>query len=125
MKLLLDAHALLWWLADDEQLGAEARELIADPGSDVLVSAATVWEIAIKQAIGKLRAPATLVDTIEAVGFAEVPVTAVDAARAGGLEPLHRDPFDRMLVVQAERLGAVVVTRDPVFARYGVATVRA
>ena len=78
-----------------------------------------------QQAIGKLRAPATLVDTIEAAGFAKVPVTAVDGARAGRVEPLHRDPFDRMLVAQAERLGAVVVTRDPVFARYGVATVRA
>jgi PIN domain nuclease of toxin-antitoxin system len=125
MKLLLDAHALLWWLADDGQLGADARELIADPANDVLVSAATVWEIAIKQAIGMLDAPPTVVEAIGDAGFVEVPVTAVDGARAGGLEPLHRDPFDRMLVAQAERLGAVVVTRDPAFAQYGVETVRA
>jgi PIN domain nuclease of toxin-antitoxin system len=102
-----------------------SRARIADPANDVLVSAATVWEISIKRALGKLDAPPTLVETIGDAGFVEVPVTAADGARAGDLEPLHRDPFDRMLVAQAERLGAVVVTRDPVFAQCGVETVRA
>ncbi len=125
MKLLLDAHTLLWWLADDAGLSTEARTRIADPANDVLVSAATVWEISIKRALGKLEAPPTLVEAIEAAGFAELPVTAADGVHAGGLEPHHRDPFDRMLVAQAERVGGVVVTRDPVFARYGVKTVGA
>ncbi len=125
MKLLLDAHTLLWWLTADAGLSTEAQTLIADPANDVLVSAATVWQISIKRALGKLDAPPTLVDAIGEAGFAELPVTAADGAHAGALEPHHRDPFDRMLVAQAERLGGVIVTRDPVFARYGVETVRA
>ncbi len=122
MRLLLDAHALLWWLADDARLGAEARARIADPANEILVSAATVWEIAIKRALGKLEAPPELANAIAEAGFGEAPITAADAERAGALEPHHRDPFDRMLVAQATRLGATILTRDPAFARYGVAT---
>ena len=125
MKLLLDAHALLWWLADDPSLARSARELIADPTNEVIVSAATVWEIAIKRAIGKVSAPDGLAAVLEQAGFIEAPITAVDAERAGGLESIHRDPFDRMLVVQAARLRAVLVTRDAVFLRYGTETVPA
>jgi PIN domain nuclease of toxin-antitoxin system len=123
VRFLLDAHTLLWWLADDPTLGEHVRRQIADPANGVLVSAATVWEIAIKRALGKLDAPSDLVSALDAAGFIEAPVTAADAERAGGLEPHHRDPFDRMLVAQAARLGAIVVTRDPVFARYGTETV--
>jgi PIN domain nuclease of toxin-antitoxin system len=125
MRLLLDAHALLWWLADDPSLDRNARDLIADPTNEVIVSAVTVWEIAIKRAIGKLSAPDGLAAVLERSGFIEAPVTAADAERAGGLEAIHRDPFDRMLVAQAVRLRAVVVTRDPVFVRYGTETVPA
>jgi PIN domain nuclease of toxin-antitoxin system len=125
MRLLLDAHALLWWLADDPSLDRSARDLIADPANEVIVSAVTVWEIAIKRAIGKLSAPDGLAAVLEESGFIEAPVTAADAERAGGLEAIHRDPFDRMLIAQAVRLRAVVVTRDPVFTRYGTETVLA
>jgi PIN domain nuclease of toxin-antitoxin system len=125
MRLLLDAHALLWWLADDPSLDRHARDLIADPTNEVIVSAATVWEIAIKRAIGKLSAPDGLAAVLERSGFIEAPVTAADAERAGGLEAIHRDPFDRMLVAQAVRLRAVVVTRDPIFLRYRTETVLA
>jgi len=125
MRLLLDAHALLWWLGDDPSLDRNARDLIADPANEVIVSAVTVWEIAIKRAIGKLSAPDGLAAVLERSGFIEAPVTAADAERAGGLEAIHRDPFDRMLVAQAARLRAVVVTRDTVFARYGMETVPA
>ena len=125
MRLLLDAHALLWWLADDPSLDHNARDLIADPTNEVIVSAVTVWEIAIKRAIGKLSALDGLAAVLERSGFIEAPVTAADAERAGGLEAIHRDPFDRMLVAQAVRLRAVVVTRDLVFLRYGTETVLA
>jgi PIN domain nuclease of toxin-antitoxin system len=125
MRLLLDAHALLWWLADDPSLDRHALDLIADPTNEVIVSAATVWEIAIKRAIGKLSAPDGLAAVLERSGFIEAPVTAADAERAGGLEAIHRDPFDRMLVAQAVRLRAVVVTRDPIFLRYRTETVLA
>jgi PIN domain nuclease of toxin-antitoxin system len=122
MRLLLDAHVLLWWLADDPSLGEAARTLIADPENEILVSAATVWEIAIKRALGKLDAPADLVAALGRSGFVETPVTAADGERAGSLDPHHRDPFDRMLVAQAARLDGTVVTRDPVFERYGTRT---
>lgn len=125
MRLLLDAHALLWWLADDPSLDPAARTAIADPANEVIVSASTVWEIAIKRSLGKVTAPAGLAEVIEQAGFIEAPVTASDAERAASLEPVHRDPFDRMLVAQTSRLRAVLVTRDPVFGRYGVATVPA
>ena len=125
MRLLLDAHALLWWLADDAALDAHARTLIADPANDVIVSAATVWEIAIKRALGKLEAPSDLADALDDLGFIEAPVTASDGERAGGLDPHHRDPFDRMLVAQATRLDAAIVTRDPIFEQYGIEVVPA
>ena len=125
MRLLLDAHALLWWLADDPALGEVARGAIADPANDILVSAGTVWEIAIKRRLGKLDAPGNLVEVLDELGFEEVPITGVDGQRAAGLEAHHRDPFDRILVAQAARVDAVVVTRDEMFDSYGAKTLRA
>jgi PIN domain nuclease of toxin-antitoxin system len=123
--LLLDAHALLWWLADDPDLEATARAAISDPATDVLVSAATVWEIGIKRSLGKLKAPDELLDAIEASGFDGLPVTLADGDAAARLPSHHRDPFDRMLVAQATRLGAVIVSRDAAFGPYGVDVLRA
>jgi PIN domain nuclease of toxin-antitoxin system len=123
--LLLDAHAVLWWLADDETLDPQARAAVADPANDVLVSAATVWEIAIKQALGKLEAPRGLVMAVEQVGIDVVPVTGADAELAGGLPAHHRDPFDRMLIAQATRLSALLVSRDDAFTAYDVNVLRA
>jgi PIN domain nuclease of toxin-antitoxin system len=118
--LLLDAHALLWWLADDPTLAGGARAAIRDPSNDVLVSASSVWEIEIKRALGKLTAPDGVVEAIEAAGFDALPITAADAATAGRLPSHHRDPFDRMLVAQAGRLEALIVSRDRSFAPYDV-----
>jgi PIN domain nuclease of toxin-antitoxin system len=123
--LLLDAHAVLWWLADDDTLDAPARAAIADPANDVLVSAATVWEIAIKRAIGKLDAPTGLLEVLDRAGFDVLPITGGDAERAGELPRHHRDPFDRMLVAQASRLDALIVSRDAAFADYGVPVLKA
>jgi PIN domain nuclease of toxin-antitoxin system len=123
--LLLDAHTVLWWLADDDTLDAQARTAIADPANDVLVSAATVWEIAIKRAIGKLQAPAGLTEVISRTGFDVLPITGGDSERAGELPPHHRDPFDRMLVAQATRLDALIVSRDTAFADYRVPVLKA
>jgi PIN domain nuclease of toxin-antitoxin system len=117
--LLLDAHAVLWWLADDPTLHPAARSAIADPANDVLVSAASIWEIAIKRALGKLDAPTGLAGACDQAGFSVLPITGDDADRAGALPAHHRDPFDRMLVAQADRVGALVVSRDGVFAMYG------
>lgn len=120
MILLLDAHAVLWWLADDPQLDAAAKRSIADPMTDVLVSAATVWEIEVKRAAGRLRAPAPLLDAIRESGMETLPVIALDAVAAAELPMHHSDPFDRMLVAQAHRLDALIVSRDRTLHAYDV-----
>ena len=120
MILLLDAHALLWWLADDPNLVPDARAAIAAPSNEVIVSAASVWEIEIKRALGKLSAPDGLVDAIDASAIGSLPITTVDAERAGRLPLHHRDPFDRMLVAQALRLDAIIVSRNAAFRPYDV-----
>jgi len=118
--LLLDSHALVWWLADDQALTRTARSVIADPANEVLVSAATVWELAIKRAAGKLEVTTDIPAAIEAAGFTGLPITLADAEAAASLPLRHRDPFDRMLVAQAARLDAVVLSRDPAFASYDI-----
>jgi PIN domain nuclease of toxin-antitoxin system len=123
--LLVDAHALLWALGAPDELTDEARSALSSPANDVAVSAASIWEIAIKRALGKLRAPSALVPAIEDLGFSVVPITGQDAERAGALPMHHRDPFDRMVLAQAMRLDAVVVSRDRAFDAYDVAVLRA
>ncbi|CAA6604190.1 PilT protein domain-containing protein [Rhodospirillaceae bacterium LM-1] len=121
MRLLLDTHVLIWWLNDDEQLSSEARKAIADPGSEVFVSSASVWEIAIKQALGKLEFPvARISGIIEEAGFAPLGIEVAHAILAGSLPRHHDDPFDRMLIAQAKTEGMAIVTADAMFERYGV-----
>jgi PIN domain nuclease of toxin-antitoxin system len=120
MILLLDTHSLLWWFADDPQLAAPARRSIADPLNDVLVSAASVWEIEVKRAAGRLEAPEDLLAAIASAGFDAIPFTAQDATDAARLPRHHGDPFDRMVIAQARRLEAVIVSHDRAFAAYDV-----
>ncbi len=120
MNLLLDTHVLLWWLADDPALPVAARAAIANPDTRVLVSAASVWEISIKQAAGHLDAPDDLIDAIEHNDFDTLPITASHALAAGKLAPHHPDPFDRMLIAQAELDRLTLVTVDRRFADYDV-----
>lgn len=122
MRLLLDTHALLWWLDDDPALSEVAREGIADPNSEVLVSAASVWEAEIKAATGRLDLRVDLLDQIAINRFVELPVTARSAVEAARLPLHHRDPFDRMLIAQARVEGLRLVTRDARVASYDVAT---
>ncbi len=129
MRLLLDAHVFLWWLQASRRLGRQARQAIAAPTSEAVVSAASVWEIAIKVAIGKLKRSHSAgldIDTsIVASGFVELPVTARHAAAVRRLPPHHGDPFDRLLISQALADDFRIVTADEVFSRYGVPTVAA
>ncbi len=125
MILILDAHAFLWWARNEATMTAAARGAIADPANDVIVSAATVWELEIKRALGRLQAPEDLLEVIDAEGFTCVPVSGHDAVEAARLPAHHRDPFDRMLIAQAARLDAVLVTRDEAFSAYEVDVLRA
>lgn len=124
-RLLLDTHAFLWWLSDDAALGDSARGAIEDGRNEVYVSAASVWEIAIKQALGKLEAPDDLDRIVEEEDFIRLPISLFHAEAAGKLPPLHQDPFDRMLVAQAQAEGLVIVTGDAHIPRYGVRTLDA
>jgi PIN domain nuclease of toxin-antitoxin system len=125
VRLLLDTHVLLWWLADDPSLAREAEVAIADAASAVFVSAATAWEIAIKQALGKLDAPSDLERQIEVNRFKALSISTGHAYSAGTLPRHHDDPFDRMLVAQAMAEGLTIVTRDPRLRAYGASTMPA
>jgi len=120
LKLLLDTHAALWWLGGDERFGRAAADQILDGSNQVLLSAAVVWEVAIKRALGKLDAPHGLAETLIGAGAWPLPVTLEHAAAVEDLPPHHRDPFDRMLIAQAALERAVVVTGDEAFRPYGV-----
>ena len=123
--VLLDTHAFLWWLANDPALGPSAREIIAEPRNRVFVSAATGWEIAVKQQLGKLTAPADIETVVEQKGFAKLPISFFHGQQAGALPLHHRDPFDRMLIAQASVEGCTLVTADRRLAIYGVPLIQA
>lgn len=119
-RLLLDTHAFLWWLADDPQLGSKARDSVADGRNAVYVSAASVWEISIKRQLGKLTVPDDLERIIDEEGFLALPIAAFHAEQAGNLPLHHRDPFDRMLIAQAQAEGLTLVSADSAFTAYGI-----
>jgi PIN domain nuclease of toxin-antitoxin system len=121
-RFLVDTQALLWWLGDAPALSGPARAAIADPANEPLVSAASMWEMAIKRSLGKLTVPEELPDEVVDAGFGWLPVTAEHAWAARELPLHHRDPFDRLLVTQALGEGLPLVTRDERFAAYGVET---
>jgi PIN domain nuclease of toxin-antitoxin system len=122
MRLLLDTHVLLWWLADDPALSKQARQLIANE-PEVFASAASAWEIAIKRALGKLEAPADLPAALAAGGIGRLPIEFEHAAIAGALPRHHDDPFDRMLVAQARVERLTLVSRDRRLEPYGGAII--
>lgn len=119
-RLLLDTHVFLWWLADAPELGANTRDLIADERNEVFVSAATAWEMAIKKALGKLEAPDDVDRLVEDEGFSKLSISLYHAQLAGSLPLHHRDPFDRMLVAQAQAEGLIFLSADEQLRPYGV-----
>lgn len=124
MKLLLDTHALLWWLADDARLGRRARGLIEDAGNTILVSQASFWEIAIKIGIGKLRADiGEVLTAIRERGLDELGLEPSHLTTLAALERRHRDPFDHMLIAQAIVEGATLMSEDRRMREYPVAVV--
>jgi PIN domain nuclease of toxin-antitoxin system len=123
--VLLDSHVLLWWITDASVLTDQARALFADPDSELLWSAASTWELGIKAGLGKLRLPEPLdrfvTRQLREQHLIGLPIYHDHAARVAELPPIHRDPFDRMLVAQALVEGIPLLTRDTVLDRYGVA----
>lgn len=120
MRLLLDTHVLLWWLGGNRRLGRAAADRIEAGEAGVYVSAATVWEIAVKRAVGKLEAPLDVIAEIDAEGFLPLAITLEHGAEAGGLPLHHTDPFDRMLIAQARTEGMWLVTADAAITQYDV-----
>lgn len=124
MKMLLDTHALVWALSDPERLPVALRSAIEARSNVVYVSAASVWEIAIKTAIGKIDLPMEdLSGAVAESGFLELPVTIAHASAVRALPQHHRDPFDRMLAVQSAAENLILASRDPVFSLYGISTI--
>ena len=127
MRLLLDTHAFLWWVTDDDRLSERAGELIADGANDVYFSAASAWEIAIKAGLGRIRlsedARSLTPQQLERNAFQALPIHVTHAVAVIALPDLHRDPFDRMLVAQAMSEGLTIVSSDPELARYPVPVV--
>jgi len=120
MKLMLDTHSLLWWLTDQSKLSAGTLFELQNRSNDVLVSSAVVWEIAIKRALGKLQAPHDLLDVVRKSGFEFLAISELHALATEQLPPIHKDPFDRLLVAQAVIEKATIVTRDANIPLYGV-----
>lgn len=127
MRVILDTHALLWWLLDDPNLSNAARSVIADGRNEVLASAASAWEIATKTRLGKLPQAAGLIDRLDGYlhrnGIGVLVITLPHALLAGRLDWGHKDPFDRMLAAQSQIENAPLVTTDAVFSTHGVSTI--
>lgn len=120
MNFVLDTHVLLWWLDDSPTLSVTARAEIADTDNLIILSAVVIWEIRIKQALGKLEAPTDFYEVVKQQGFEIIPITADHAYAVGDLPMHHRDPFDRMLIAQAKLEGFAVITHDAAFKRYPI-----
>lgn len=119
-RCLLDTHTLLWWLIDSPLLGKSSRLTMSDPRNQIFVSAASTWEIAIKISLGKLEAPDDMDSVVEDEGFSKLPISLYHGQLAGQLPPIHRDPFDRMLIAQAQSEGLILISADEVIPQYKV-----
>ena len=125
MNLLLDTHVLLWWLDANPSLSEKAKETIADGNNLVLISAAVIWEIRIKEALGKLEIPSNFRRVLERQPFEMLAINAEHAHAVGDLPAHHRDPFDRMLIAQAKVERLTIVTRDAIIKQYKIPIIQA
>ena len=122
MRVLIDTHIFLWWDRQLRSLSRPLRAAIADEANNIFVSAASIWELAIKRALGKLGFSRSIVDAVSELGFEILPVTGTHAEHAGGLPRHHNDPFDRLIIAQAYLEGMVLGTQDQLMRPYGVVT---
>lgn len=119
-RYLLDTHVLLWWFADAPDLGPRCRDILADSRNEIFVSAASTWEISIKAARGKVSAPDDLDSAVEDEGFSKLPISLFHGQSARKLPAIHRDPFDRMLIAQAQTEGLILLTVDEKIVKYPI-----
>ena len=124
MNLILDTHTVLWWLDDSHKLSEQARRAIANSDNIIVLSAVVIWEIRIKQALGKLTIANEFYDVIKKQGFEMMSISPDHAYAVGELPMHHRDPFDRMIIAQAVCENLTVVTQDAVFEKYGIPILR-
>jgi len=120
VKFLLDTHVLLWWLSDHKSLTRKSAAAIKNGENTIFVSAATAWEISIKRALGKLKAPNDLEEALKFNRFQQLPISIRHALVAGDLPRYHDDPFDRMLIAQAQTEQLTIITHDVRMEQYGV-----
>ena len=125
MRLLLDTHVLLWSLTEPRRLSPRTRDALQDSGNEVFASSVSGWEIAVKRALGKLKAPVNLEAAVKKQDFIPMNLTFLHAEQAGALPRHHGDPFDRMLIAQAQVEGLILVTRDIRISHYGIRTMSA
>ena len=124
-RILIDTHVLIWWLEGSKKLGQSAKAHITNGHNEIYVSAASVWEMSIKQQLGKLTAPDDLDAIVEQAGFSKLSISLFHAQQAGKLPPHHKDPFDRMLIAQAQAEGLQLITQDEHFPKYGINLINA
>lgn len=124
-RLLLDTHVLLWSLTEPGKVSRPTRDALEDARNEVFASAVSGWEIAVKRALGKLKAPDNLEAAVKVQDFIPLNLTFLHAEQAGALPPHHGDPFDRMLIAQAQVEGLILVTRDTRITLYGIRTMTA
>jgi PIN domain nuclease of toxin-antitoxin system len=120
VRVLIDSHTLVWWRAGSSNLSRLARDAIADPANEVLISIAALWELTIKESSGKLTLPHDLETMVADEGFSVLSVSFAHLRSFGTLPRLHRDPFDRMMIAQSLAEGLPIATADRIFAAYGV-----
>lgn len=125
MNVLLDTHTLLWWLDDDPDLSREAFEIISDGENVVFISAASIWEIRIKESIGKINIPSDFKEILAKQPFEVLSITSEHAHAIKELPPIHKDPFDRMLIAQGKIEKLTIITRDSFFTEYDIGVIQA
>lgn len=125
MKYLLDTHIVLWWMTDPKQIAPKASKIIADKENDILVSTVSLWEMAIKKSIGRLTLPRNIIEVLHVEGFQILSIGSEEALGISDLPPIHHDPFDRMLVMQAKLHDLILITRDKSVMDYPVVTIKA
>ena len=123
-RVLLDTHVFLWWLEDNKRLNEQVKSIIENGENEIFVSAVTSWEISIKKSIGKLEAPDDIDAIVEKERFCKLPISLHHGEVAGQLPNYHKDPFDRMLIAQAQVEGLSIITADSIFSDYKVNSIK-